>query len=307
VYEIIVIDDGSTDGTVEQLRSELTRVRVFGQPNLGPSVAHNTGVSLATGDWVCFLDDDDLWHRDKLRLTAEYIKGHPDCRAVRNPIWFFTDSEVGPAGGFGFKRDFVAKTLEECHAAVVDGDPSRNRFDYLQIESSSFDLMLERNRGVLSSTVVHRETLIRAGGFCPMQTCGDDWTMFVNVARITPWHLIPTRLGFTRLHAGQNTANPRNGLYALAVKVNAWHTGRAMQAKTDWKETRRRLIDFSAVYRQEVQHCFWGAVLSGHLELASQIRHLGFLLLPRRRDRLFTMIPPQITWRIERLISGTNR
>lgn len=60
-YELIVVDDGSTDGTREYLRSIEYCVNVLYQANRGPGSARNRGIEAATGDWIVFLDSDDLW------------------------------------------------------------------------------------------------------------------------------------------------------------------------------------------------------------------------------------------------------
>jgi glycosyltransferase involved in cell wall biosynthesis len=305
--EIILVVDGSDDGTASAVRETYPTVRVLEQSNLGPSVAHNSGIAAAVCDWVCFLDDDDLWHREKLEITAKFIFDHPECQAVRNPVWFFCDQLDGPEAGFGFHRDFVATTLDECHEAISQGDYSPNSFDYLEMHGDSFRLLLERNRGVLSSSVVLRETLIRAGGFCPMQTCGDDWTMFVNVARLCEWYTVPQRLGFTRLHSAQNTVDPWNGLYTLVGMANAWLTGSPLKCRVEIEAALQELAQFGPVYRQAIQGYFWGAIRSGNLRLARMIRANAQLLLPKTCDFLYVHVPPQITWRWERYFLGMHR
>jgi glycosyltransferase involved in cell wall biosynthesis len=69
-HEVIVVDDGSTDDSARVAAAFDPALRVVSQPNRGESVARNRGMDLATGDWVAFLDADDLWHPRKLERQA---------------------------------------------------------------------------------------------------------------------------------------------------------------------------------------------------------------------------------------------
>lgn len=72
-HEIIVVDDGSTDATAGIATRFGDAVRLLQQPNSGVSVARNAGAAAATGDWLAFLDADDWYAPDRLRLHAEWI------------------------------------------------------------------------------------------------------------------------------------------------------------------------------------------------------------------------------------------
>jgi glycosyltransferase involved in cell wall biosynthesis len=80
-HEIIVVDDGSTDATAGVARQFGDAVRLLQQPNSGVSVARNAGAAAATGDWLAFLDADDWYAPDRLKLHAEWIAGDAalDC------------------------------------------------------------------------------------------------------------------------------------------------------------------------------------------------------------------------------------
>lgn len=72
--EIIIADDGSTDGTCESLAAYGGRIRIVKQPNRGPSAARNLGVRVSSGDVLAFLDSDDLWLPDKIERQMEVLE-----------------------------------------------------------------------------------------------------------------------------------------------------------------------------------------------------------------------------------------
>ncbi|MEY2876335.1 MAG: hypothetical protein RLZZ373_3706, partial [Pseudomonadota bacterium] len=76
-WELIVVDDGSTDGTRARLEGLDPRLRYIGQANQGVYVARNTGLQAARGRYVTFLDSDDEWLPHFLALTTAFLRAHP--------------------------------------------------------------------------------------------------------------------------------------------------------------------------------------------------------------------------------------
>lgn len=81
-FELIVVDDGSTDETREVVASYGTRVQFIYQENQGPSAARNLGVRQARAEWIAIQDSDDLCAPNHLETLYGYIKTHPDCGMV---------------------------------------------------------------------------------------------------------------------------------------------------------------------------------------------------------------------------------
>lgn len=80
-FEIIVVNDGSTDNSLEILKSYGDRIRIIDQTNSGPAVARNNGVKASLGELVAFLDQDDVWDDIKLERQAALLKRHSDALA----------------------------------------------------------------------------------------------------------------------------------------------------------------------------------------------------------------------------------
>lgn len=93
--EIIIVDDGSTDGSATIAQSYAPRVRYLSQANLGPAAARNLGIECATGNLLAFLDADDLWMPDKLARQVQVLHTDPACEAVLGRVENFISPELG--------------------------------------------------------------------------------------------------------------------------------------------------------------------------------------------------------------------
>lgn len=168
--EVIVVDDGSSDGTGEILRREYgRRIRYFYQPNQGQSVARNTGLAEAKGEWVAFLDSDDAWLPEKLQYqlqALELFRGRCDL--------CFTD------------MDFAGSSTLTSSVFRIRGEEGR---ELTGIVPDPVRLMLDRQRMPpvwLPTAVVRTDLARRVGGFDPkIRGVGEDEEFLFRLARET--------------------------------------------------------------------------------------------------------------------------
>ncbi len=95
--EIFLVDDGSTDGTPDIARSYRAHVQYLHQENQGVAAARNRGLARATGEFVCFLDADDWFYPDNLRLKVHFLARNPEVGLVHGLV-DVTDAELESTG-----------------------------------------------------------------------------------------------------------------------------------------------------------------------------------------------------------------
>jgi len=165
--EIIVVDDGSTDATVEVVRAYGDRVRLIEQANAGASSARNAGIQAATGDWIAFLDADDEWLPDKLRQQVEILHSCPHL------VWVSGN----------YLRCLCNTDRRKAHiseAAARKAQAGKPYFDQF------FSAFLRDTWGCTDTLLIQKETIQAAGLFDPNLRQMEDLDLWWKIAYQNP-------------------------------------------------------------------------------------------------------------------------
>jgi glycosyltransferase involved in cell wall biosynthesis len=172
--EILVIDDGSDDGTwewLEERRRSDPRLRPMRLSGVGPSRARNHAIERARGEYVAFLDADDLWYSGKLQSQVRYHEAHPDiCMSLTNY------RHVDPAG----------EDLGDCFSfwPAFSGLAKPNA-DFQLLEAALPTLFAENVVGT-STVMARRDALQTASGFDEALHSAEDWDLWLRLAAVGP-------------------------------------------------------------------------------------------------------------------------
>ena len=138
-YEILIIDDGSNDGTAEWVKDNFQNIKYIYQNNHGVSSARNIGIENAYGDWVAFLDSDDEWLPNKLYEQVKAIDSNPEMKFFHtNEIWIRNGVRVNQMkkhkkyGGYIFE-----KCLDICRVSPSSVLIQKEVFDNIGIFDES--------------------------------------------------------------------------------------------------------------------------------------------------------------------------
>ena len=254
-YELIVVDDGSTDDTRERLKPYIERIRYMYQANRGVSSARNAGSRAARGRWLAYLDSDDVWHPTKLQRQFEAVAAMGDrygacftnCIYKGDPN---LSSPIFEIAGFRVDEEF-------------GGVSNPLRF----IMSESFALCIQ-------SLLVLRVAFDKTGGFDESITIAEDREFIFRLSFLTKFCYvsealvtIDRTLGVERLTRFTSQRNER---------VHTWHEQLLKSMLAD-----PRLVDpeIRSLIEAELMAVYydWTATRLMRLDVPGSFRSLGML------------------------------
>jgi len=196
-FEIIAIDDGSTDGTREWLRQRADIRSIFNEANLGTYETLNVGLRLARGEFIAVLNDDDLWAPEKLERQVALMDTHPEVGLVHT-------------GGF-----FINGAGDR-----TEGNPLGFAFPTFETGDVLLGLVYE-NKIIASAALARRSCFDELGGFNRDYFGSGDWEMWFRIAE--HWHVgfVDAPLTMYRVH-GANASHKLERIWRDDERLREW-------------------------------------------------------------------------------------
>ncbi len=210
-YELIVVDDGGDHpAEVDRICATIRDCRVIHQPPAGVSIARNNGVAIARGSLLAFLDDDDLWHPERL---AHHVAAHDrDPEAVLSYCsWRSVETSTGAVMSVNRAGPVVSA------GAVAAGSP----------------LLFTPNY------VVERSAFLGVGGFSPMLGIAEDLDLVLRLMPRGPLVFVDAVLVDHRRHGANTTQHYRKTVLYTRVLLGFHHDVAQIEGRTEWAHALR--------------------------------------------------------------------
>lgn len=205
-YEIIVIDDGSTDGSLEWLMAEKEkdeRLHVYAEKGLGAGAARNLAVQISRSDLIAFLDADDYWYADKLSKQVRYHQYNPST------VLSFSDYEhIEEHSG-----NSVVGCFEYWPRFSSIADKAKTE-GYHLVNNSCATLFAENVVGT-SSVMIKKSAFLAVSGFDTSLSSASDWDLWLKLSQVGDVAFTNEKSMGYLMRAGSMTSNKKNRLNAM--------------------------------------------------------------------------------------------
>ncbi|MCK6480545.1 MAG: glycosyltransferase [Planctomycetes bacterium] len=212
--EVVVVDDGSTDGTPALLARYGGRIRVHRQENAGQSAAINRGVDMARGEYVALLDSDDAWLPGKLARAVPLLDADPGAALLYAAV----------------------EMMDGAGRAIPDPRPPRST-----PSGEVLGTLLEGNFMRTPTVVFRRALFLEAAGYDPALRCVNDWDLWLRLATGRRVLRDPVPAARYRLH-GDQAVRLRRRLAEERVAVLERHLPRIEREAPDHAAAARRAL-----------------------------------------------------------------
>ena len=207
--EILVIDDGSTDNTIEIVESYGHKVRLIKQSNRGSAAARNNGIRNARGEYIAFLDSDDVWWPHKIRYQMDSL-ARSDCTMAYSSFirWNADKAGVYPSPEVEFAKE---ANPNASNGERVTGYP----YPELLLDCIVWT----------STVIVKKEDLEKAGLFDESLRKGQDYDLWLRLSRNVKMLALRQPTALYRIHPGNITARVNDinyGYLILSRAVETW-------------------------------------------------------------------------------------
>ncbi len=248
ITEVVVVDDGSTDGTPQVMKQfeEDERVKYFRRSRMGQGRARNLTLQLAESDFVAFLDADDLWDREKLEKQIPLFDGDPNIGVV------YSDAVVMAENGEVVSRPEIRR---------YSGNITRRLF--------------EGNFIPMSSAVGRKRCLDSVGGFSESLNMGLDYDLWLRVSAVCTFVYVPEPLMMWRRWEGQTCSNNFKGRHESDLTI-----------RKRFVEQFPRIVPEKLIRRTEAMSYLQRGINYFHLERNRVAAAMDFLTALRRQPGL---------------------
>lgn len=216
-FELLIVNDGSPDESADVIRPFLAdpRIRYFERPNAGVAAARNCALSHATGKYVGFLDQDDLWLKDKLAWQVEFLESHHDVALVHS------------------RQKYIDESGGEVETDFINIEP---------VSGNCFPQLFEKNRIAVLTVLIRRAAILEVGGLNPLAARADDYELWLQVSLRHPIAFLDKVVARYRVHGTNASHDSFQMTEAELVAINSILAQRELIASKVGKAAIRRRL-----------------------------------------------------------------